>query len=141
MKLLWQTAIALHDLQPGLKAADYAERCKRLEQWLDRLLIEACDDPDEQRIANRFRKQRPHLFTFLYDENVDPTNNLAERQLRPAVIARKLSAGNKTERGKTTFEILASLATTCHQRNADFVELVARAAALQGPAPNLPRPP
>lgn len=141
MKLLWQTAIALHDLQAGLEAADYAERCRRLEQWLDRLLIEAGDDPDEQRIANRFRKQRPHLFTFLYDENVDPTNNLAERQLRPAVIARKLSAGNKTERGKTTFEILASLAATCHQRNADFAELVARAAGLQGPAPTLPRPP
>ena len=62
------------------------------------------------------------MFTFLDYPNVDATNNRAERALRPAVIARKLSCGNKTERGKRTWEILASLAATCHQRGQDLVE-------------------
>jgi len=140
-RFLWQTALELHAQRQALTPADYAQRRDHLERWLDRLLAEPVEDRDEQRIANRFRKQRPHLLTFLQDADVAPTNNLAERQLRPAVIARKLSAGNKTDRGRRTFEILASLAATCHQRRADFPELVARAAALHGPPPALPQPP
>ena len=62
------------------------------------------------------------LFTFLDYAGVEATNNRAERALRPDVIARKLSCGNKTERGKRTWEILASLAATCHQRDEDLVE-------------------
>jgi transposase len=41
--------------------------------------------------------------------------------LRPAVIARKLSCGNKTERGAGTWEILASLVATRRQRSKGFV--------------------
>jgi len=55
----------------------------------------------------------------------EPTNNRAERSLRPAVIARKLSCGNRTERGKRTWEILASLAATCCQNADDFIDWLA----------------
>jgi len=141
VRLFWQAALALHAQRPALEPTDYAARRAHLERWLDRLLAEAGEDPDEQRIASRFRKQRPHLLTFLDNPAVAPTNNLAERQLRPAVIARKLSAGNKTDRGRRTFETLASLAATCHQRGADFAQLVAQAVALHTPNPALPQPP
>ena len=60
----------------------------------------------------RVYKQRDHLFTFLDHEDVDATNDLAESQLRPAVIARKISCGNKTPKGARTWQILASLAAT-----------------------------
>ncbi len=141
MWLFWSAALNLHPLRATLDPGRYAAHVVHLEGWLDQLLANPRDDPDEERIANRFRKQRPHLLTFLYRRGVHPTNNLAERQLRPAVIARKLSAGNKTDRGRRTFEILASLAATCHQRGADFAELVARAATLATPPPTLPQPP
>jgi transposase len=65
--------------------------------------------PLEEKLRQRLLKQRHHLFTFLDHEAVDATNNLAERQLRPAVISRKLSCGNKTERGAQTWQVLASL--------------------------------
>jgi hypothetical protein len=42
-------------------------------------------------VANRLRKRRQWLFTFLDDASLEATNNRAERSLRPAVIARKLS--------------------------------------------------
>lgn len=64
----------------------------------------------EEKVRRRLYKQRDHLLTFLDHPEVEATNNLAERQLRPAVIARKLSCGNKTSRGARTWEILASLA-------------------------------
>ncbi|WP_144053928.1 transposase [Baaleninema simplex] len=41
---------------------------------------------------------------------VEATNNPAERQLRPALIARKVSCSNKTESSARTWDILASLA-------------------------------
>ncbi len=53
---------------------------------------------------NNLNKQRDHLFTFLDHEGVDATNNLAERQLRPAVIARKISCGNKTPKPDTAIK-------------------------------------
>ena len=78
---------------------------------------------------------RERLWTFLDVEGVEPTNNASERALRPAVIARKLSCGNKTQRGKTTWEILASLAATCHQRGQNLVELLRPNLLLPNPFP------
>jgi transposase len=82
-------------------------------------------------LRNRLAKQRDHLFTFLDHDAVDATNNLAERQLRPAVIARKVSCGNKTPKGARTWQILASLAATCTQRATSFIDAMARAAPFQ----------
>ena len=78
----------------------------------------------EEKLRRRLRKQRDHLFTFLDHEAVDATNNLAERQLRPAVISRKLSCGNKTERGAGTWQVLASLAATCRQTGTSFADFL-----------------
>lgn len=84
----------------------------------------------EEKVRRRLEKQQDHLFTFLEVEEVDATNNLAERQLRPAVIARKVSCGNKTPQGAHTWEILASLAATCSQCAESFAQLVSQAALL-----------
>lgn len=84
----------------------------------------------EEKVRRRLEKQQDHLFTFLEAAEVDATNNLAERQLRPAVIARKVSCGNKTSDGAHTWEILASLAATCVQRSESFSRLVSQAAVL-----------
>src|ERR1700738_5705947 len=88
-------------------------------------------EPNEEAVRKRLNKQRDHLFTFLDYDGVDATNNLAERQLRPAVIARKISCGNKTPKGARTWQILTSLAATSAQRAASFIAEIARAAPLQ----------
>ena len=93
---------------------------RALEQNTARLLKPPRADALEESVANRLRKQQDHLFTFREHEAVEATNNLAERQLRPAVIARKLSCGNKTARGAHTWEILASLAATARQTRLQF---------------------
>jgi hypothetical protein len=78
-------------------------------------------------VRQRLAKQRDHLFAFLRHANVPATNNQAERQRRPAVIARKLSCGNGTEKGARTWEVLASLAVTAAQRQESFYDLLHRA--------------
>ena len=93
-------------------------------------------------IQERLRKQRESLFGCLYEPAAEPTNNRAEQAFRWAVIARKLSCGNKTEAGKRCFEILASVARTCTQRGQDFVAYLAKylpKAATPEPIP-LPTP-
>ena len=97
-----------------------------LEDNADRLLRPPRAGPEE-RIRLRIAKQRDHLFTFLDHPDVEATNNLAERQLRPVVISRKLSCGDKTDAGARTWETLASLAATCQQTGTSFVDFVTNA--------------
>jgi transposase len=108
----------------------------RLEAGLDRLLAYHRANPDNERLAAHLFKHQAHLFTFLDHPEVDATNNLAERQLRPAVIARKLSAGNRTDRGATTHAVLASLAATCRQRGQPFLDFAVRLLSLPPPSPS-----
>jgi hypothetical protein len=90
----------------------------------DALLLPTRIDPEEERVARRLRKRRQWLFTFLDHPDVEATNNRAERALRPAVIARKLSCGNRTTRGTHTWEILASLAATRAQRGQNLTDFL-----------------
>ena len=114
------------------------KECKAaLEQTANRLLQPSRGDPVEEKVRNRLFKQRTHLVTFLDFERVEATNNLAERQLRPAVIARKLSCGNKTEKGAHSWQIITSLAATCRQTGKDFAEFVAERMTLQPAYPAL----
>ena len=127
LRLLLIAAMALKQSIEQIGKKQYEKCCRNLEKKADRLIIPPRPDPIEEKIANRLRKQRDHLFTFLYHQQVDATNNLAERQLRPAVIARKVSCGNRTENGARTWEILASLAATCQQNYISFDQMVANA--------------
>lgn len=113
----------------ALQGSDWAQRRGALEQKTQELLSTPRQGLEEK-VRRRLHKQRDHLLTFLDHPEVDATNNLAERQLRPAVIARKLSCGNKTARGARTWEVLASLAATCAQRRESFAKLVSQAALL-----------
>jgi transposase len=113
----------------GVQDPELAQRRAALERKAQELL--SVPRPGlEEKVRLRLYKQRDHLFTFLDHPEVEATNNLAERQLRPAVIARKLSCGNKTNQGARTWEILASLAATCAQRGESFANLVSQAALL-----------
>ena len=76
-------------------------------------------------IQNRIGKRRGVVLGCLDDPAAEPTNNRAERELRPAVIARKVSCGNKTEAGKRSFEVLRSVASTCWKRGHDVVSYLA----------------
>ena len=58
---------------------------------------------------------RGHLLRFLEMEGVEPTNNRAERILRPAVTARKVSHCSKNQRGADAFAAFVSIAQTARK--------------------------
>ncbi len=117
--------MVIYGMRPQWEETFFAERRAALERWCDRLLGESCVQPGEQRVRNRLAKQRPYLLGCLYEPAAEPTNNRAERALRPAVIARKLSCGNKTPAGRPCWEVLASIARTCGQRAENSVNFLA----------------
>lgn len=137
VRQFFHTAMMLDRIRDEIDTTRYQAGVEGLHATLDRLLAPTRKDRAERRIANRLRKQRPHLLTFLDYPEVDATNNLAERQLRPAVIARKLSCGNKTQAGAETFSILASVAATCRQQSRSFTDFVANCLSLQRSPPQL----
>jgi transposase len=124
-------AVALQAQKAECDPESFRALRQALERTASRLLDSPRSEPSEQAVRNRLAKQRDHLFTFLDHDGVDATNNLAERQLRPAVIARKVSCGNKTPKGAQTWQILASVAATCTQRATSFIDALARAAPFQ----------
>lgn len=63
-------------------------------------------------LLNRFET----LWTFIYTEGVEPTNNAAERGLRHAVIWRKLSHGSQSEAGERFIERVMTVAMTLKLR-------------------------
>jgi transposase len=130
-----RAAVALQAQKAECDPESFHTLRQALEGTASRLLDSARTEPSEEAVRNRLAKQRDHLFTFLDHDGVDATNNLAERQLRPAVIARKVSCGNKTPKGARTWQILASQATTCTQRATSFIDALARAR----PVPSAPK--
>jgi transposase len=110
------------DLKAGKSSLDpgvFFQQAQVLEAQLDTLISirRRLSDPDNVRFARRLRKHRPHLLRFLYVDDLDATNNQAERALRPAVITRKTNGCNRTDAGADAHAILSSVLVTCHQRS------------------------
>jgi len=121
---LLQTALTLKGRKAQMSAPGYRVACGRLEAAFDRVLERQLTDADNARFVKLLRKQRPRLFTFLYHDAVSPTNNLAERELRPAVIVRKTGGCNRSETGAHAHAILTSVLRTCHKQGFDPVEVL-----------------
>lgn len=130
LRLLLKAALALGAEQPELPRQRVQQTRRALEARADRLLASGRADPQEEKVRQRLAKQRRHLFVFLDEHEVAATNNLAERRLRPAVIRRKLSCGNRSERGARTWERLASVVATCVQQGRSVVAFLEQTASL-----------
>jgi hypothetical protein len=116
LKALLKRALALHrERQAGPPVADLEARLLQLERELtahlrDRVLR----DDDNQRLLDGLGRHHDagSLARFLSAVGIAPTNNAAERALRPAVIARKVSQCTKTTRGTRAFESWSSVLAT-----------------------------
>ena len=116
LKALLQQALALwHERRAGPLAQGFAERVRRAKfevTW--HLRNRRLSDRDNQRLLDglgRFQDSGS-LLRFLDDPSIEPTNNRAERALRPAVIARKVSHCTKNAQGTRAFEAWTSILAT-----------------------------
>ena len=117
-------ALELKKQKPSLDPFTFYQCAQALEAQLDALIApqRRLSDPDNARFAKRLRKHRPHLLRFLYVNELDATNNLAERMIRPAVITRKTNGCNRSKPGAATHAILSSVLVTCRQHSIPILD-------------------
>lgn len=90
---------------------------------IQKKIIEANKRP-AQHLAIRamqdlFHINEHRLYLWVRDRRVPPDNNLAERDLRPTVIARKVSFGSSSDAGSQTRSVLMSVLHTLNKRRGD----------------------
>ena len=97
-----------------IKGGSFILDAEEFESRLDRICAGGALSYDR---AETFRKrllgkERPQWFAFLRHTSTPPTNNLAERGLRPVVLRRKTSFGTRSREGSQNLGILTSLVRT-----------------------------
>ena len=99
-------------------------------------------DTNAGRLIKRLRRHQHDMFTFLDQEGVPFDNNHAERSIRPAVILRKNSYGNRSERGAACQAVLMSVLRTLKQRGHDPIRTTINALTtylITNQLPSLPK--
>lgn len=127
--------------RPDFTPEKYRGRIVRIGRRLDALLATDVDDADARRLLKRLRRTGDHLFTFLDYPQIPFENNFAERQIRPAVILRKNSQSNRSDRGAHTQAVLMSVYRTLRLRGHDPLRTIAdalRTHLTTGQLPSLP---
>jgi len=71
-------------------------------------------------------EHREALWTFVTNEGVEPTNNHAERSLRPIVLWRKRSFGCQSARGQRFVEHVMSVAATARKQGRDILDFLTK---------------
>jgi transposase len=112
-----------------------------LQARLGRLLRRGRSNPDRKTaVCRQLQKRWPALWAFARVDGVEPTNNVAERAVRPAVLWRKGSFGSDSETGSRFVERLLTVVVTCRQQGRPLLDFLVEAgeAALRGrPPPSL----
>jgi transposase len=128
-----------HRVRQGtLKRSTFRSYMTPLRREVERLL-EAGSRCGVSKTAGTCRdilKRREALWTFVQVEGVEPTNNTAERSIRPGVLWRKGSFGTQSEEGSRFVESMMTVVSTLKQQQRNVLEYLTAAceAALRGEA-------
>lgn len=96
-----------------------------LNKRLNRIAGGPLDYPAAETLRKRLmEKDHDKLFTFLRQKGVEPTNNHAERSIRPHVIMRKICNGTRSAAGSESHAVLPSLLQTAQRQGKSSVPFV-----------------
>ena len=132
-----------HRIREGTLAhRTFASSMWPVRQEVERLLEagQTCGVPKTEGTCRELLKLRQALWTFVRHEGVEPTNNAAERAIRPGVLWRKGSFGTQSAEGSRFVEAMMTVVATLKQQHRNVLAYVTAAceAALCGqPAPSL----
>ncbi|WP_089933261.1 IS66 family transposase [Candidatus Entotheonella palauensis] len=136
-----------HRVRDGtLKRSTFRSYMTPIRRDVERLLAAGsqCGVAKTEGTCREILKRREALWTFVQVEGVEPTNNTAERSIRPGVQWRKTGFGTQSQAGSRFVETLMTVVATLKQQNRNVLDYLTTAheAALCGaPAPSLlPKP-
>src|SRR5215467_14321340 len=128
-----------HRVREGtLQRSTFRSYMSPLRREVERLLEvgSQCGVPKTAGTCREMLKRREALWTFVQVEGVEPTNNTAERAIRPGVQWRKGSFGTQSEDGSRFVESMMTVVATLKQQQRNVLEYLTAAheAALWGEA-------
>ena len=105
------------------------KKTRRVRNAIKRCLKEHMRSEERcvQNLAGKLYKRFDHLFTFIFHEGVEPTNNMAERGIRPAVQWRKVCFGNRSDNGAVLTSRLLTVTRTCWLQKRNPLEFLVAA--------------
>jgi len=114
---LLATAMELRKVETNETA--FRKRATQIVSKIKQTINSEAHHPAIQKIQNVFREHEDRLYHWATDRTIPAENNLAERDLRSLVIARKNSFGSQSERGSHTREVLMTVLQTLKKRGQD----------------------
>jgi transposase len=132
-----------HRVRDGTLAhTTFASYMWPVRREVERLLEagQTCGVPKTEGTCRALLKRRQALWTFVRHEGVEPTNNAAERAIRPGVLWRKGSFGTQSPEGSRVVEAMMTVVATLKQQHRnvlDYVTAACEAALCGAPAPSL----
>jgi transposase len=120
-------ARAMHLRGLKLSAGQFRQQAAQTRAEIEAVTNAPAQHPAIQKIQNLFREKADRLYHWAENRAVPADNNRAERELRPLVIARKVSFGSQSEAGAHTREVLMSVLHTLRKRTDDVTGAFQRA--------------
>ena len=142
-KRLLLRAIAIGRRRETLKDTTLKQYLADLDRRLDRIMAAVPLGEPGRKLRKRMAANRAHLFVSVTNRNVQYTNNVSERHLRPSVIFRKagggVTNGFRCEWGAETYAAFRSLVSTAKANRASVLEVLRFVLAARLPVQTLPR--
>ena len=105
-----------------LSDRQFKREAARIKKQIVQAVEREARHPAIQTVQDIFRQNAYRLYHWCDDRNVPADNNLAERDLRPLVIARKISFGSQSDTGANTRETLMTILHTLKKRTNNVAE-------------------
>jgi transposase len=108
--LAWTIAVGRR--RDTLKDSTLQQYRAKADRDLDCLLATPAPHPDGRALQTQVKAWRTKFFVFLEDRRVSATNNVAEREVRPSVVFRKVTGGFRSPWGPTVHAGYRSVTST-----------------------------
>lgn len=119
LKTLIFEAVELSKEHTNLKGADYQRKQKRILESFEDLQLADPGNKIVQRFVKRLDRHRHECLTFLDHPEVSWNNNHAERMIRPNVLLRKITFGNRSIEGTHNHNVLMSVIQSAKLKGLD----------------------
>lgn len=125
--LVPQLAAAMSLRNAHLSKRQFKRQAAQIRDLIKTMIDSPASHPGIQHIQDIFREKSKRMYRWALDPRIPAENNRAERELRPLVIARKVSFGSQSDAGALTRETLMTVLLTLKKRNRDPVKTLTAA--------------
>jgi transposase len=132
MKAVLLRAFAIHKRRDTLAASTlYQYRCD-LQRRVNRCLASQPTNAHGRRLQKRYAKIQDHLFLFLEDGTIPPTNNSSEQAIRMSTVFRKVTNGFRSDWGRDLFAAVRSVVNTGKRQGLAAFQAIQKALSPMG---------